>query len=183
MGVKVEKNESSKSLEGFPGKNKRSSSLESTKSTTGTIIPRSGPIQDITDHLYDCCAFVIICPEHKNMALTKGDKGRGPFLPSVPLKPNDSWQNTAVGGISIIVSHGDLLSIANMAQVPFTNPDPVHLLRIQQPNATKLITRIIYAVRITKPKNSEWTCCQNDKNIIWHSIDDIYQGKIGRLWG
>lgn len=68
-----------------------------------------------------------------------------------------------------------------MQQVPFTNPEPIHILRIQLPQVLSFVTRITYAVRIAK--DSQWQCCQSDRRIQWIAADDVMQGNVERLWG
>lgn len=170
---------------GFPS-NRRTPSMESTKSDLGigeqtVLTPEGGaPPESYGTYLYDCCAFVIFCPKHNQIAMSKG-KGKGLWLPFVSLKPTDTWQNAAIGGASFILSHGDLQTFAQMNQVPFTNPEPINILRIQLPQVLSFVSRITYAVRIAK--DTQWQCCQNDKRIQWFPAEDVMQGNVERLWG
>lgn len=66
---------------GFPT-GRRTPSIESTKSETGlteqtVLTPEGGsPPESYGTYLYDCCAFVIFCSKHNQIAMSKG-KGKG----------------------------------------------------------------------------------------------------------
>lgn len=91
---------------GFPG-TKRSPSMESTRNEASfteqvALTPEGGaPPESYGAYLYDCCAFVIFCPKHNQIAMSKG-KGKGLWLPFVALKPTDTWQNAAIGKLGLI---------------------------------------------------------------------------------
>ena len=67
---------------GFPS-GRRTPSMESTKSEIPgvadqtVLTPEGGsPPESYGTYLYDCCAFVIYCPKHSQIAMSKG-KGKG----------------------------------------------------------------------------------------------------------
>ncbi|RWS01200.1 Calcineurin-like protein phosphoesterase [Dinothrombium tinctorium] len=190
MGVK--KNLAVKSI-GFPSA-KRSPSLESTQSVTGSttvptaatkettaLTPEGGtPLESFGQIFYDCCAFLIYCAKHKQIALSR--TGKGSWLPFITLRSNEVWQAAAFGGLSYILAHGDMQQISQLQGLPFATPELMHLLRLQLPNLGRFIIRIVYKATV----NSDligFVCCQNDRRIEWISADDVMNGNVERLWG
>ncbi|RWS07206.1 Calcineurin-like protein phosphoesterase [Dinothrombium tinctorium] len=191
MGVKKEKS-LTKSI-GFPSA-RRSPSLESHQQSgtgghiiatheTSALTPEGGtPPEAFGQNLYDCCSFVIVCPKHKNIAISCSERARGLWLPFIALKQSDTWKNASIGGVSYILGHGDLAAFSQLPAVPFTQPELIQILRIQLPHLQRFITRITFACRVTH-NTTEWICCQNDNRIHWINADDVMNGNVERLWG
>ncbi|KAI1285043.1 Serine/threonine-protein phosphatase PP1 [Halotydeus destructor] len=167
----------------------RTSSLESLVSLSGSNqselrVPEKEEghagheLDQYHDHIYDCCAVLITCNVHQNIALST--KNNRTWLPCVPLTSTDSWLTASRNFIDTCLTHGK----SQLLPLPVTKPHLLHLQQVQLPEVMRTITRIIVGVTSTAEMNDKgWICCSEDEAVKWLPISDLVDGKVANLWG
>lgn len=56
------------------------------------------PAEELDEHLYDSCAYIIHCEQHKNIAISWCERSRANWLPFVALRDKEQWQTAAHQG-------------------------------------------------------------------------------------
>lgn len=146
---------------------------------------------------YDCCAFLIYCPAHQTVVLSRASTS-GPnsavtacWLPFTPLPVGKMWEEGAVLGACLVLTGGDLSRFdALKATPPFTQPLCMQVLRVQMPHTLGFITRLIYYIELTSA-NQSFRCCTNSGRLKWHSLASLVATPpstptdpfIAGLWG
>lgn len=164
---------SSGSIGSWPGK--RSLTVSSSLGELGPTPYGNVQLESYGDNLYDCCAFVIYCTEHNNIAMSRG--GKGLWLPFIILRESETWMNGADDGLKQILSHGEL------KHLKFTKPAIVDIFRLQLPEQQNFITRIICFVKLSKNDGTDHQCCKAYKKMEWFASEEVLNGNVESLWG
>lgn len=137
----------------------RVSSAESTSSVASTSsqrlasLPRDGGHDYATTasvttsygrHLSDICAILIHCPKHEKFALVPCSHRRGLWLPYVALKQSEGWYAAVVNKLRQLLN----VKIVTKSHTVFTQPELMHVLRIQLPGVLKYVNRQVFMTNL-----------------------------------
>ena len=137
---------------------------------------------------YDCCAFLIFCPAHQTVVLSRATSGghqqqqqhsttttSACWLPFTPLPVGKMWEEGAVLGACLVLTGGDLGRFeALKAAPPFTQPVCMQVLRVQMPHTLGFITRLIYYIELTGANSGgAFRCCTNSGRLKWHTLTSL----------
>ncbi|KPM08795.1 Calcineurin-like protein phosphoesterase [Sarcoptes scabiei] len=130
---------------------------------------------------YDCCAFIIHCPQH-NKILVSHQKNYV-WLPFVSLLPNLGWEDNALCGFLIIISGANTTKYNQFKEnSPFQMYHCLQVLRLQLPRTMKFLTRLIYYFKL-KSDVPNFDCCQDIAHLKWYPFESINKNMIANLWG
>jgi hypothetical protein len=77
--------------------------LENT--TTSQLTPEGGIPPG--ESIFDCIAYVILCPQHQKIAVSKVERAKAVWLPFIACPLNKTWSDAAEDGIAVIFSKQD----------------------------------------------------------------------------
>lgn len=107
----------------------------------------------------DCIMFIVLCTQHRNVLLSRVDKGNYLYLPFWTLRSGETWKNAAYGCISVMLL-GDDADVLKTCTKELTYRQ-AHVLRVQIPESGKFATRMIYEVRVNG-SFGKFKCCRPD---------------------
>nr|XP_027201910.1 uncharacterized protein LOC113795879 isoform X1 [Dermatophagoides pteronyssinus] len=153
---------------------------ESTTTSSSSIIP------------YDCYVFVIYCPLHEKLAITRQTDRQIVWLPftrTISIIDNDyRFTDQAINGVLTILSDNNAERLKLLCKtLPFQQCHCMQIFRIQSPQTSKFAIRLTYFVelsRSTTNDNNKFICCQDSEHIKWIAICELLNNNyIPNLWG
>jgi hypothetical protein len=146
--------------------------------TTSRLTPEGGSPPGET--IFDCIAYVIYCPQHQKMAVSKVERTKAVWLPFIACSPNKTWVKAAEDGVSIIIQKKYKELDAKLATRIPIKEIMTAFFRFQTPQKHKFISRLIQFLKLNK-NTKDFKCCQNTKRIEWMSINEIISGNIDKV--
>lgn len=141
---------------------------------------------------YDCYVFVIYCPNHRKVAISKPDDRPIvwlPFTTSLITSIIDDYHYTdnAYNGVMIILTDNNenqmkILRQQNHPQ-PFNQCQCIEIFRLQSPQTSKFVVRQTYFVELNGSSNQQFVCCQDNKHVKWIAVDELLNNYVANLWG
>ena len=137
-------------------------------------------LSNISNNVFDSCCFVIVCPTHNRILLTRGNCV---FFPFVPLTPCRTWYDSSIeGALGILLGQGNDSKVAMLkANLPFKKFICMHIFRFQLPQSQRFVTRLIYLAMLQA--NETVICCRNTTGCKWFPVEDAVSSRICNVWG
>ena len=125
---------------------------------------------------YNVAVYLIHCPTHNKMAVTKPSARQALWMPFMPIPTNRSWEEAGLAALFIILSGANMdLLMSLKDHPPFSDVQLMEILDVQLPHTMDVVTRLTWYVRLeTKmPKKSGFKCCKNTDMLQWIETKDI----------
>ena len=145
------------------------------------LIPEGGS----KERIYDCCAFVIVCPKHQQMAIYRNPTSGNIWLPFTALPSNRTWNEGALLGSFQVLSGGVPEKFISLKDdMPYEEASIMDVFRFQLPQTLKNIVRVGYFIKLDQnTTNKTFACCQNTNTIQWIPLETVHAGAVDRVWG
>ncbi|KAJ6225804.1 hypothetical protein RDWZM_004349 [Blomia tropicalis] len=147
------------------------------------LIPDGG---QITERIYDCCAYLIYCPLHDQLAVSYQLECDVVWLPFIPLPSNRSWNEGALYGSFLVLSGGVSDQFIELRDnMPYMEAFLVEVFRFQMPQTNEFVNRLVYYVRLNPNanNNNNFKCCQETDRLKWLKLEFINSGLVDNAWG
>ena len=146
------------------------------------LVPEGG---QILQRLYDCCAYVIVCPKHNQIAVARQPNSSITWLPFTVLPSNRSWHDGAMYGSLIVLSDGTSEQfIALQENVPYQETNLIDVFRFQLPQTQEFVVRLTFYIQLDpNTSNKKFTCCTNIGRIQWIPLEMLNSGIVDHVWG
>ena len=116
------------------------------------------------ESVFDTIAYVIFCPVHKKVAISRADKDNIQWLPFIAAPPNRTWKDASVDGVSIIFNKQDAELDAKLGtKIPIKDLQCLHVFRTQIPGRQRFITLVINLI-VLGNDNSDKKDSKNSKD-------------------
>jgi Ca2+-binding EF-hand superfamily protein len=134
------------------------------------------------ESMFDVCAYVILCPKHSKILVSREEKSKYVWLPFVYLPTQRTWNDGAIDGANIILANGDAQAFVALQSKPaIAEATAMQMFRLQLPQTQKFNIRLIYFVKLSD--KSDFKCCADTSRLKWMNAQDVQRGKIDNLWG
>lgn len=100
-------------------------------------------------YLSDACAVVLHCPKHQRFALVPSPSHRGLWLPYVTIRQSEGWYAAIVRKLRQLLG----VKIGVKSGTVFTQPEIMHVMRIQLPEVLKYVTRVVFMTNLQSVSN------------------------------
>ncbi|XP_054167537.1 uncharacterized protein LOC128964591 [Oppia nitens] len=155
--------------------------------------------------VFDTLAYIIYCPDHQKIAISRSDKDKPSWLPFIACPNNKTWKDASIDGVSIIFNRQDAELDAKLGtKIPTKDERCLQVFRTQMPDK-RFKTLVVWFVALgnedkgkkdksggrhrsgTKSnkevKSEPFKCCQPTKRIHWIPVSEAIAGKIDKVWG
>lgn len=122
------------------------------------------------DYLFDCIALLLICPKHRQIALSTNSLLKSIWFPICPIQIAQGYDEAAMEFVK-----------RSLGKQVYKTPNLISIMRLQVANYFDFITRIVYLVELDNEKMAEDECCVHTNNFSWYSFEQTLD--LPNLWG
>ena len=143
-------------------------------------------IKEMIEQGFHCAVYLIHCPLHKKVAVSKPTPCQAMWMPFTPIPPNRSWEEAGQTGLLFILSGGNVeLSLRLDERHPYTERSLIEVHDVQLPQSLEIMKRLTWYVRLDQ-KVTGFKCCENSDTLQWIGVADIIEQNsavLEYLWG